>query len=144
MAPMGELAMKAYSIDLRVRVVEAYNKKEGTIRSLATRFAIHWRTVSNWVSRFKKDKSVGPKQQKYGSSPKIDEFNGERLESLIKKQPDLTMDELRDSFLKLTNIEVSSSTIWRELNRRSLSRKKNSLQPLKQTKKEHGNPSKNL
>jgi len=136
--------MRAYSMDLRIRVIEAYNRGEGSIRDLAARFSIHWRTVANWVRRFKTHNSVGPKQQKYGSSPKVDEAAGIQLESLIEREPDLTMEELREAFEKLTSIHVSSSTIWRELDRRGLSRKKNHLQPLKQMKNESGNCSQSM
>ncbi len=40
--------MKPYSLDLRQRVVEAYENKEGSLRRIARRFKVGPNTVQAW------------------------------------------------------------------------------------------------
>jgi transposase len=53
--------MKAYSLDLRAKVLEAYLQKEGAIRQLAQRFKVRARFVWELLYRFRHTESYAPK-----------------------------------------------------------------------------------
>lgn len=116
--------MQAYSIDLRIRVIEAYNRQEGSIRTLAKRFSIHWRTVANWIKRFNTEQSAGPRIQRSGPLPKLDEADMKTLEKLVADKPDSTLSELSEQVLESTGKSLSSNGIWRALDKLGLTRKK--------------------
>jgi hypothetical protein len=44
--------MKAYSLDLREKVLTAYHRQEGSIRQLAKRFTVSPRVVGELIVRF--------------------------------------------------------------------------------------------
>ncbi len=48
----GDVDMKTYSNDLRTRVIQAYQNKEGSMRKLAQRFSVSvsfiWRLVNKY------------------------------------------------------------------------------------------------
>ena len=53
--------MNAYSNDFRKKIVEAYQKKEGSLRQLAKRFSVSSSFVWRLVKRFRKSGSVAPR-----------------------------------------------------------------------------------
>ena len=64
--------MKAYSLDVRENIVEAYHHKEGSIRQLAQRFKVSARFVGELVIRFRATGSCAPKPHGGGNPPRID------------------------------------------------------------------------
>jgi transposase len=136
--------MKPYSIDLRIRVIEAYNRKEGSIRGLAKRFAVHWRTVANWLRRFAQEQSVGPRQQRHGPLPRLDEEGLEVLEQLRESQKDATRAELGHKLEARTGIRLSPSSVGRALERMGVTRKKRRPQPAKPISPRSGRPTPSL
>jgi transposase len=40
--------MKAYSLDLRQKIINAHNNKEDSLRQLASRFQVSLNFVQNW------------------------------------------------------------------------------------------------
>ena len=50
--------MKAYSNDLRKKIIEAYQKKEGSLRKLAKRFSVSLSFVWRLIKRFRKSGRV--------------------------------------------------------------------------------------
>lgn len=130
--------MKAYSSDLRHRVLEAYTRGEGSIRTLGERFSIHWRTVSNWVSRLNKTNSMDPVQQRYGPLPKINDGNRDVIHKLIDSKPDSTLHELKERFQEITGESISKNTVWRALQKSGLTRKKKRHRLAKQIHQKDG------
>src|SRR3990172_3545295 len=116
--------MKSYSSDLRHRVIEAYTSGEGSIRKVAERFSVHWRTVSNWVTHFDKTNSMEPKEQRHGPLPKLNANGTDMLKELVSGKPDATLLELSTKFEEKTGTPISISTVWRALRRFGLTRKK--------------------
>ena len=52
--------MKAYSVDLRQKVIDAYNQREGAQRQLAKRFRVSLSFVENLLKRYRSDGTVEP------------------------------------------------------------------------------------
>ena len=117
--------MKAYSNDLRTRIVEAYDKQEGSIRQLADRFAIDFTTVWRLLVHYRYTGKVDPKPHGGGQPPKIDEVGLEQLRQLVVETSDATVVELQQQFEQTAHITVSRATVGRALLNIKLTRKKN-------------------
>jgi transposase len=119
--------MKAYSSDLRKKIIEAYQKKEGSLRKLAKRFSVSFSFVWRLVKRFRKSGNVAPKPHGGGLKPKLDQVDLVILREVSDANQDATLAELSDLFFKRTEIRVSGSTITQKLRRLRISRKKKTM-----------------
>jgi transposase len=117
---------KPYSIDLREKIVEAYENKEGSMRKLAKRFKVSKNCVAELLKRVKQTGQVAPKPHGGGRSPAVQAIGKTFLKELIKNQPDLILDEILDEYNEYFE-QVSRSTIDRTLTQLKLTRKKKSL-----------------
>jgi len=116
--------MKAYSNDLRTKIIEAYQKKVGSLRQLAERFSVSFSFVARLVKRFRETGSVAPKPHRGGAQSKLDLVDLFTLRDLSNQHPDATLAELSELFFKRTGIQVNGSTIGRKLRQLRISRKK--------------------
>jgi transposase len=116
--------MKAYSNDFRKKILEAYEKKEGSLRKLAKRFSVSFSFVRRLVKRFRKFGIVDPEPHGGGAKPKLDPAYLGILREVSNANKDATLAELSDLFFERTKIRVSGSTIAQKLKRLRISRKK--------------------
>ena len=115
--------MKAYSLDLREKILESYLNHEGSVRQLAKRFKVSFRFVWGLINRFRHTGSVAPKPHGGGNPARIKGSSLERLRELVAQHPDATLKELCD-FLKTTcSIHASISSLHRALDILGLTRK---------------------
>ena len=113
---------RPYSDDLRLRVVAAVS--EGASRhEAADRFEVSASSAIRWVERFEQSGSISAKRSGGSSSPL--EAHADFLLAVIKKQPDLTLDEVVDR-MRAANIAGSRSAVARFYLRRQISFKKKS------------------
>ena len=119
--------MKAYSNDFRRKIIEAYQKKEGSLRKLAKRFSVSFSFVWRLIKRFRKSGRVAPKPHGGGLKPKLDHVDFITLREVSDANKDATLAELSDLFFQRTGIRVSGSTIAQKLKRLRISRKKKTL-----------------
>src|ERR1700682_2288575 len=120
-SPLRGLAMpKAYSCDLRERVIEAV--ETGASRhEAAERFEVSVSSAIKWVQRWRDTRSAAPKPRGGSTSP-LEEFASEIL-ALIEEQQDLTLVEIVAE-LRKRRIRTSRSSLWRFLDRRNITLKK--------------------
>jgi transposase len=116
--------MKTYSTDLRQKVIDAYKNGEGSLRVIAKRFSVSLNFVWSLWARYKQTGSVEPKPHGGGRAPTIDTKGLEVLRQLVHQHSDATLVELRERFVRKTNIEVSVSAISRALKKLNITRKK--------------------
>lgn len=114
---------KPYSIDLREKIVAAYENKEGSMQKLADRFKVSKNFVAELLKRVKQTGQVAPKPHGGGHPPSVKAQGEIFLKDLIKNQPDLILEEIRDEYNKHFE-PISCSTVDRTLTRLKLSRKK--------------------
>ncbi len=88
---------KPYSIDLRDKIVNAYQNGDGSIRKLAKRFKVSANFIWTLLKQVRQTGSVAPKPHGGGRSPAVNLRGQEFLKSLIKQQPDLTLEEIAPS-----------------------------------------------
>lgn len=114
----------ALSLDLRQRIVEAYERGEGSQRALAARFAVGKATVERLLKRKRETGSVSPKAQRHGPLPIVTAEHHTLIEAWLSQCCDMTQQELADRFTEQTGRRVSQRTMSRVLARMEETRKK--------------------
>ena len=98
--------MRAYSMDLRVRVLEAA-ETGGTTAELADRFAVSPAWVRRLRQRHRQTGEVAPRKAKDPRVPKLRPHLA-RIRELLAATPDMTLAELREEL----EVTVALSTLW--------------------------------
>ena len=98
--------MRPYSMDLRVRVLEAAAAGDGTAE-LAERFSVSPAWVRRLAQRRRQTGEVAPRTAKDTRVPKLREHHP-RIRELLAATPDLTLAELRDEL----KVSAALSTLW--------------------------------
>jgi transposase len=114
--------MRAYSNDLRERIIAAVERGDYSIRQIARLFAVSLSCVVRLLQHWRRTGSVQP-QPHLGASRKFDAAADARLRELVREQPDATLAELRDRL----GIPCSLMTMARALQRLQITRKKKTL-----------------
>lgn len=112
------------SVDLRQRILDAYQAKEGSQRQLAERFKVSLSFIRDLMRHHRETGTVQPKPHGGGAVAKLGKEQLPIVEALVKAQPDALLTELCDRFAKQTGIEVSVSTMQRAVSQLQLSVKK--------------------
>jgi transposase len=98
--------MGAYSMDLRVRVLEAAEAGE-TTAELADRFAVSTAWVRRLRQRHRESGEVAPRKVTALRIPKL-QTHLPRIRELLAATPDMTLAELRGEL----GVGVALSTLW--------------------------------
>jgi len=115
--------MRAYSNDLRERIVAAVERGEHSIRQLAHLFSVSLSCIVRLLQHRRQTGSVQPKPHAGVPTRKLDAAAEARLLELVRAQPDATLAELRDRL----GIPCCLMTIARALQRHQITRKKKTL-----------------
>jgi transposase len=116
-----------YSNDFRQKIVFAYQNNEGSMNKLAERFKVSVNFVSTLLERFRQTGQVEPNFVMERPNRMVRGAGGQHLiKNRSEKQPDLTLEEIRDCYNEPFDFEPTSrSTIDRTLNRIKITRQKN-------------------
>ena len=117
------------SRDLRLRVVQAYLRGEGTYEQIAARFQVGSASVSRWLGLFRRTGDVEPKPHGGGMTPRIDSDGLEWLADLVSEQPDITLAELAQHYEAKKGAQVALSIMCRAMQKLGLVRKKRQSSP---------------
>ena len=117
--------MNPYSIDLRQKIIEAYQNSEGSQRQLATRFKVSLGFIQNLFNRYRQDGTLEPRPKQNGFLPKL-AAKESAVKELVELRPDATLKELTLMIAQNLDISVSVGTLHYYLQRIKLTRKKNS------------------
>lgn len=115
--------MNPYSQDLRERVIAAVKAGKQSQAKIAETYGISESTVENWKRRWRKTKSVAALPHA-GGPVRILQVCTKFIRAEVKKQPDVTLNELCDRVLKEKKIVANDSMMCRELQLLRLPRKK--------------------
>ena len=121
--------MKAYSMDLRERVVAACDRGEGTREEIAKRFRVGVAWVYRLLQRRRQTGSIEPKPHGGGQKPAFDPPAAERLRQAVADRPDATLEELREA----VGVVCGTSAVHRALEKLGLPRKKSRSGPPSRT-----------
>jgi len=112
--------MKPYSLDLRQRVVEAYENGECTHEELTETFCVSLSWIEKLLRRWRETGSIAPKTHGGGRQAKITGKKLERLKALVEETPDATLEELR----RKCRVKGSIMSVFRALKRLEITLKK--------------------
>lgn len=114
--------MKAYSEDLRRKVVEAVQQRGMGKSEAARTFGMSLSSVKRYLGKARQGESLSPRKHP-GPRPKMDERAKRLLEADVENRPAVTLRE-RCRFLEgVAGVSVSESTLSRLLRRMGFSPK---------------------
>jgi len=116
--------MKAYSVDLRQKIIEAHNQKEGSQRQLARRFRVSLSFIENLLKRYRTDGTVEPRAHGGGRVAKLSIEQEQVLVDLVAEDNDAILVELCARLEQQTGVRVSRATMGRIVQKLKLTRKK--------------------
>ena len=123
--------MKAYSVDLRTKIVESV--KKGVSKSeTACRFGVNRSTVNRYLKRLGQSGSHAPKRR-LGKPPKLDERAMLLRKEDIEARPWATHNQRSEFLYGVCAARVSEATICRSIKRLGHSRKKDQHEQAKVT-----------
>jgi|SRR5215475_5826876 len=118
--------MKAYSLDLRTRVVEAIDRQVGTQQVVATLFGVSCTFIKKLLRQRRETSSLAPKPHGGGQVAKLEEAQREQVRAyILRTRNDATIDEVHAYVVTSLHREVSRATVGRVLQSLDLPRKKN-------------------
>lgn len=88
---------KTISLDLRERIVAAYDNGEGTQQEIAHRFKVSWDFVKKLFKQRKRTGDLAPRHGFSGRKPIILAAHRREMRILLAKKSDLTLEEIRDA-----------------------------------------------
>ena len=116
--------MKAYSTDLREKLVLAYESGEGTLDEVADTFGVGRCTVARMMKLWRAGHDLAPLPHGGGYPATLNEKLLTLLARQVAAQPDATLSELAAHLKKKAKVEVHLSTVCRALQKLGLPRKK--------------------
>jgi transposase len=123
--------MKAYSKDLRQKIVDAVRRGMSKAQAART-FGVGISTVKRYVSKAQRGESLEPGKAP-GKRPKMDERLRKLLEEDLKERPFITLRERCDYVEAISGVSVSRSAMCRAIARIGSTRKKGDEAPQSET-----------
>jgi transposase len=121
--------MKAYSLDLREKLLRAYDARRGSQRALAALFGVSRACVENLLQRRRTAGTIAPRPHAGGRRPSGDIAAREMVALILREQPDATLEELCAQLGPRRGVWGSVPTMSRLLTRLGLPRKTNHFTP---------------
>lgn len=112
--------MRAYSTDLRQRVVAACDARDGTRAQIAARFAVSESWVRKLLRQRRDTGSIDPKPHGGGRRAAFDAPAAMRLRQAVRADDDATLEELG----RAAGVACSVPAVFRALARLGITRKK--------------------
>jgi transposase len=128
---------RTISLDLRERILAAYDAGEGTREDVARRFRVSLGMVKKLLAQRRHTGSIAPRHHLAGRKPRIVPGHQRQMRVLLGEKPDLTLRELRHAL----ELECSLQAIHVVLGKMGLTYKKRlSARPSKtgRTSRGHG------
>ena len=106
---------KAYSNDLRRKLLEAYDRGEGSLREVAERFGVSSPYAWKISAQRKRTGQVERVEQRHGPESKVTAGVERQLISWVRQQPELTLAELQERLWETAQLPVSLTRLWQVL-----------------------------
>jgi transposase len=98
--------VKTISLDLRERIVAAYDEQQGTREEVARRFGVSLGMVKKLLQQRRQTKDLGPRHRYSGRKAKVLPEHGDKLAKLIAEQPDLTLVQIKAKLAMTCTIQA--------------------------------------
>ena len=127
--------MKAYSLDLRQKIVDIYLEGKVSQRQLAKQFRVALSFVEKLLKQHRETKSLAPKVRHHQTPTKLNQEELNVLSLIVAENTDATLNELRILLEKQTGVLIGRS-IDRMLRLLNITRKKKHCTQMKKRLKE--------
>lgn len=117
--------MKAYSLDLRQKIVDTYLEGGISQRQLAKRFKVALSFIEKLLKQYRETGSIAPLVRRQQTPPKLNEQQLNVLKEIVSAKNDATLSEIRSSLEQKTRITIGISTVDRMLKMMKIGVKKN-------------------
>lgn len=99
---------RAYSDDLRVRILQAHERGEGSCRVLAVRFGVSW----EYVRKVRRQQRLHGQrtrvvQSRFGPRSRVTDTVAAHMLAVVQELPDITIAELRDRIVTDKGVAIS-------------------------------------
>jgi transposase len=121
--------MRTLSLDLRERILAAYDNAEGTRPEVARRFRVSLGMVKKLLQQRRRTGDIAPRYRFCGRKPMIVATHRSQMRSLLARKNDLTLNELRQA----TGLKCSLQAINVVLGKLGLTYKKRHSVPVSKT-----------
>lgn len=116
--------MKAYSLDLRQRVLAAALRGDRTIPAVAALFGVSTYFVNKMLRLYRAGEDLAPRPHGGGHAPRLQARHHRLLRAAVARHNDATLGELREHLAARAQVIVSDATVSRALSKLGLPRKK--------------------
>lgn len=118
--------MKAYSLDLRQKVLAAALRGDRSLREVAELFGVGKTFVDRLLGLHRAGQDIAPRPHGGGYPARLLPRHEKLLRAQVRHRKDATLEELRTHLEEQAKLSVSVSTVSRALIRLNLGRKKKS------------------
>jgi len=125
---------KAYSKELREKIVSAYERGLGTRKEVAEMFSINERTVAKYLQIYREIGDLSPRSSS-GRKLILTDENLNIIKKIIILNQDGTLQDFRDAFENKTGIYVAISTVQNACDKLDMNRKKKVFTPRNKNEK---------
>lgn len=129
------LMARAYSDDLRRKLLEAYDQGKGSLAELAEQFCVSTPWAWKISAARKRTGQVEQPSYRHGPKSRVDE---QVLSDLLSARPDMTLPELQREVTNKSGLQFSTQHLWRVLKRMGFRLKKSRSTPKSGTRKPTG------
>lgn len=112
---------KAYSIDLREKVIQAVDDKKYSVQEIAQIFNVSDKWIYKLIHQRRETGCIAPLGHGGGREAKFKGESLEELKKLVNSYPDITLQEILDK----TGVDASIMAVHRALKKLNFRRKKN-------------------
>src|ERR1035438_3520387 len=126
---------KSYADDLRRKLLQAYDRGEGTLEQLAERFSVSAPWAWKISAQRKRSGQMQRTEQRRGGGRKVTGEGQARLRGWVQSQPDTTLTELQQKLEQVQRLHVSIGRLWQVLRQMGLRLKKSHSTPANATPK---------
>lgn len=105
--------MEAFSMDLRERVIAAYDRGDGSSRELAGVFGVSSAWIRKLLGLRRERGTIAAVEYRRGPKPKLTDRHIDRICELLAAEPDLTLEEVRRRLRLPVSVPVLCTTLKR-------------------------------
>ena len=127
--------MATYSIDLRQKILHAYERRLGSQRALAELFGVSLSVVEQLFRRHRTTGDIAPQPHAGGQRPSLDTAAHTLVQQLVHDNADLTLEALCARVADERGLHVSVATMCRVLQRLGVPRTKRRSTPARVTRR---------
>ena len=126
---------RAYSNDLRRKLLEAHEQGQGTLEELAEEFRVSLGFAKKISAALRRTGRMERTEQRHGRINQVTPLVQEWLRGVLRQQPDVTWGELRLRLREQMQVTLSIPRLWVVLRQMKLPLKKSRSMPRSRTRR---------